>query len=122
MSDVSVSQSLSSKLQVITQSIIVIIHNKPVIQNKKPPETVSFPAALPVSFHGIGTVCRKADILPEVINEDYPSLCKTDIGPYFRGHWQCGNIPYGVILPRDQVEDMAVRPFAYARIINISIV
>ena len=73
MSDVSVSQSLSSKLQVITQSIIVIIHNKPVIQNKKPPETVSFPAALPVSFHGIGTVCRKADILPEVINEDYPS-------------------------------------------------
>lgn len=57
----------------------------------------------------------------EVINEDYPFLCKTDIGSYFRGHWQCGNIPYGVILPRDQVQDMAVRPFAYARIINISI-
>lgn len=53
--------------------------------------------------------------------EDYPSLFKTDIGPYFRGHWQCGNIPYGVILPRDLVEDMAVRPFAYASIINISI-
>lgn len=53
--------------------------------------------------------------------EDYPSLFKTDIGSYFRGHWQCGNIPYGVILPCDQVQDMAVRPFAYARIINISI-
>lgn len=53
--------------------------------------------------------------------EDYPSLFKTDIGSYFRGHWQCENIPYGVILPRDQVQDMAVRPFAYARIINISI-
>ena len=96
-------------------------YNRLVIKSKKPPETVSFPAALPVSFHGIGPVCRKADILPEVINEDYPSLCKPDIGSYFRGHWQCGNIPYGVILPRDQVQDMAVRPFAYARIINISI-
>lgn len=96
-------------------------YNRLVIKSKKPPETVSFPAALPVSFHGIGTVCRKADILPEVINKDYPSLCKTDIGSYFRGHWQCGNIPYGVILPRDQVQDMAVRPFAYTRIINISI-
>lgn len=53
--------------------------------------------------------------------EDYPSLFKTDIGSYFRGHRQCGNIPYGVSLPRDQVQDMAVRPFAYARIINISI-
>lgn len=53
--------------------------------------------------------------------EDYPSLCKTDIGPYFREHWQYGNIPHGVILPRDQVQDMAVRPFAYACIINISI-
>ena len=115
------SQSLSSKLQVITHNRFVIIHDKPVIQNKKPPETVSFPAALSVSFHGIGTVCRKADILPEVINKDYPSLFKADIGPYFRGHRQCGNIPYGVILPRDQVQDMAVRPFAYARIINISI-
>lgn len=29
--------------------------------------------------------------------------------------------PYGVILPRDQVEDMAVRPFTYVCIINISI-
>lgn len=96
-------------------------YNRLVIKSKKPPETVSFPAALPVSFHGIGTVFRKADILPEVINEDYPSLCKTDIGPYFRGHRQCGNIPYSVILPRDLVEDMTVRPFAYARIINISI-
>ena len=63
------SQSLSSKLQVITHNRFVIIHNKPVIQNKKPPETISFPAALPVSFHGIGTVCCKADILPEVIND-----------------------------------------------------
>lgn len=53
--------------------------------------------------------------------EDYPSLFKTDIGPYSRGHRQCGNIPYSVILSRDLVEDMAVRPFAYARIINISI-
>lgn len=53
--------------------------------------------------------------------EDYPSLFKIDIGPYFRGHWPCGHIPYGVILPRDQVQDMAVRPFAYARIINVSI-
>lgn len=44
-------------------------YNKLVIKSKKPPETVSFPAALPVSFHGIGTVCRKADILPEVIND-----------------------------------------------------
>lgn len=96
-------------------------YNRLVMKSKKPPETVSFPAALPVSFYGIGTVCCKADILPEVINEDYPSLCKTDIGSYFRGHRQCGNIPYGVILPRDQVQDMAVRPFAYARIINISI-
>lgn len=85
-------------------------YNRLVIKGKKP-----------VSFHGIGTVCRKADILSEVINENYPSLFKTDIGPYFRGHRQCGNIPYGVILPRDQVQDMAVRPFAYARIINISI-
>ena len=91
------------------------------MKSKKPPEMVSFPAALPVPFHGIGPVCRKADILPEVINEDYPSLCKTDIGPYSRGHWQCRNIPYGVILPRDQLQDMAVRSFAYARIINISI-
>jgi hypothetical protein len=63
------SQSLSSKLQVITHNRFVIIHNKPVIQNKKPPETISFPAALSVSFHGIGTVCCKADILPEVIND-----------------------------------------------------
>ena len=39
------------------------------MKSKKPPETVSFPAALPVSFHGIGPVCRKADILPEVIND-----------------------------------------------------
>lgn len=44
-------------------------YNRLVIKNKKPPETVSFPAALPVSFHGIGPVCRKADILPEVIND-----------------------------------------------------
>ena len=28
-----------------------------------------FTAPLPVSFHGIGTVCRKADILPEVIKD-----------------------------------------------------
>lgn len=96
-------------------------YNRLVIKSKKPPETVSFPAALPVSFHGIGTVCRKADILPAVINEDHPSLCKTDIGSYFRGYWQCENIPYGVILPRVQVEDMAVRPFTYVCIINISI-
>lgn len=53
--------------------------------------------------------------------EDYPSLFKIDIGPYFRGQRPYRNIPYGVILPRDQVQDMAVRPFAYARIINISI-
>lgn len=53
--------------------------------------------------------------------EDYPSLFKIDIGPYFRGHWPWGNILYGVILPCDQTQDMAVRPFAYARIINISI-
>ena len=87
-------------------------YNRLVMKSKKPPETVSFPAALPVSFHGIGTVCRKADILPEVINEDYPSLCKTDIGPYSRGHRPCGNIPYGVILPCDQVQDRGVCPFA----------
>ena len=87
-------------------------YNRLVMKSKKPPETVSFPAALPVSFHGIGTVCRKADILPEVINKDYPSLCKTDMGPYSRRQRQCGNIPYGVILPCDQVQDMAVRPFA----------
>ena len=96
-------------------------YNRLVMKSKKPPETVSFPAAWPISFHGIDPVCRKADILPEVINEDYPSLCKTDIGPYSRRQRQCGNIPYGVILPRDQVQGMAVRPFAYARIINISI-
>lgn len=44
--------------------------------------------------------------------EDYPSLFKIDIGSYFRGHRQCGNIPYGVILPCDQTQDRGVRPFA----------
>ena len=92
------------------------------MKSKKPPETVSFPAALPVSFHGIGTVCRKADILPEVINErNIRPYVKPILACILRGHRQCGNIPYGVILPRDQVQGMAVRPFAYARIINISI-
>ena len=36
---------------------------------KNPPETISFPAALPSLFHGIGAVCREADVLPEVIDD-----------------------------------------------------
>lgn len=74
-------------------------YNRLVIKSKKPPETVLFPVALPVSFHGIGTFCRKADILPEVINEDYPSLCKADIGSYFEGIGSVGTSPMASSFP-----------------------
>ena len=69
------------------------------MKSKKPPETVSFPAALPVSFHGIGTVCRKADILPEVINENYPSLFKPILALILEGIGSVGTSPTASSFP-----------------------
>ena len=46
---------------------------------------------------------------------------KLILASILEGIGSVGTSPYSVILPRDPVQDMAVRPFAYARIINISI-
>lgn len=74
-------------------------YNRLVIKSKKPPETVSFPAVLPVSFHGIGTVCRKADILPEVIMRTIRPYVKPILARILEGIGSVGTSPMASAFP-----------------------